>query len=176
MKVKRGSLVAVVGTVGAGKSSLLSAILGELEQKSGNIRLRGSVAYTAQQVKSLLQIFQDFYHRIHSYLGMHNYTDFTPLKNIYNQFIVWFQAWIQNCTVKENIVFHLPLDEQRYQQSIEACALKPDLEILPAGVVFDDLSFIIKAFSVFVIVCFKHLKTRFPFLVALFAIKSIYFR
>jgi ATPase subunit of ABC transporter with duplicated ATPase domains len=46
--------VAVVGTVGAGKSSLLSAILGELEQKSGHIRLRGSVAYTAQQVRLLL--------------------------------------------------------------------------------------------------------------------------
>ena len=50
LKVKRGSLVAVVGTVGAGKSSLLSAILGELEQKSGHVHLRGSVAYTAQQV------------------------------------------------------------------------------------------------------------------------------
>ncbi len=39
-----------MGTVGAGKSSLLSAILGELEQNVGKVRVRGSVAYTAQQV------------------------------------------------------------------------------------------------------------------------------
>jgi ABC-type Mn2+/Zn2+ transport system ATPase subunit len=50
LSVVKGSLVAVVGTVGAGKSSLLSAILGELEQVSGHVRVRGSLAYTAQQV------------------------------------------------------------------------------------------------------------------------------
>ena len=59
LNVKRGSLVAVVGTVGAGKSSLLSAILGELEQKSGHVHLRGSVAYTAQQVNPLFLFFCD---------------------------------------------------------------------------------------------------------------------
>jgi ABC-type Mn2+/Zn2+ transport system ATPase subunit len=53
LTVAKGSLVAIVGTVGAGKSSLLAAILGELEQKSGHVRIRGSVAYTAQQVNSI---------------------------------------------------------------------------------------------------------------------------
>jgi ATP-binding cassette, subfamily C (CFTR/MRP), member 1 len=43
------------------------------------------------------------------------------------------QAWIQNMTLKENILFGMPLDERRYQQVIEACALKPDLEMLPGG-------------------------------------------
>lgn len=42
--------MAVVGTVGVGKSSLLSAILGELGQKAGKVRVKGSIAYTAQQV------------------------------------------------------------------------------------------------------------------------------
>jgi ABC-type Mn2+/Zn2+ transport system ATPase subunit len=51
LSVIKGSLVAVVGTVGAGKSSLLSAVLGELEQVNGHVRVRGSLAYTAQQVK-----------------------------------------------------------------------------------------------------------------------------
>ena len=50
LNVTKGSLVAVVGTVGAGKSSLLSALLGELEQKSGIVNVDGSVAFTAQQV------------------------------------------------------------------------------------------------------------------------------
>lgn len=89
--VNSGSLVAVVGTVGAGKSSLMSAILGELEQKSGHVRVKGSIAYTSQQ------------------------------------------AWIQNATVKNNILFHLPYDEKKYDQVLEACALKADLDILPGG-------------------------------------------
>lgn len=43
------------------------------------------------------------------------------------------QAWIQNATLKDNILFGSELDEARYQQVIKACALLPDLELLPAG-------------------------------------------
>uniref|UniRef100_A0A663DU65 ATP binding cassette subfamily C member 2 n=1 Tax=Aquila chrysaetos chrysaetos TaxID=223781 RepID=A0A663DU65_AQUCH len=43
------------------------------------------------------------------------------------------QAWIQNATLKDNILFGSELDEARYQQVIRACALLPDLELLPAG-------------------------------------------
>uniref|UniRef100_A0A8C6JAL6 Canalicular multispecific organic anion transporter 1 n=1 Tax=Melopsittacus undulatus TaxID=13146 RepID=A0A8C6JAL6_MELUD len=43
------------------------------------------------------------------------------------------QAWIQNATLKDNILFGSELDETRYQQVIKACALLPDLELLPAG-------------------------------------------
>lgn len=43
------------------------------------------------------------------------------------------QAWIQNSTFKENIVFGQELRETWYHSVVEACALKPDLEILPAG-------------------------------------------
>jgi ATP-binding cassette subfamily C (CFTR/MRP) protein 1 len=45
----------------------------------------------------------------------------------------FFQAWIQNATVKDNILFHLPYDVDSYNKSIEACALKADLDILPGG-------------------------------------------
>lgn len=41
------------------------------------------------------------------------------------------QAWIQNATLKDNILFGSPLDETRYQQVLEACALLPDLQLLP---------------------------------------------
>lgn len=40
VKVKNGSLVAVVGPVGSGKSSLLSAVLGEMEKKSGDVTVK----------------------------------------------------------------------------------------------------------------------------------------
>ncbi|OBA23065.1 hypothetical protein METBIDRAFT_9382 [Metschnikowia bicuspidata var. bicuspidata NRRL YB-4993] len=41
--------------------------------------------------------------------------------------------WIQNTTVKENILFGSPLDEKRYQDVVYACSLESDLKILPAG-------------------------------------------
>ncbi|XP_031720536.1 multidrug resistance-associated protein 1 isoform X1 [Anarrhichthys ocellatus] len=89
--VPRGSLVAVVGHVGSGKSSLLSAMLGETEKRSGHVTVKGSVAYVPQQ------------------------------------------AWIQNATVQDNILFGCEKLKTWYHRVLEACALLPDLEILPAG-------------------------------------------
>lgn len=40
------------------------------------------------------------------------------------------QAWIQNATVRDNILFGSPYDEDKYNRVIEACALKQDLEML----------------------------------------------
>merc|ERR1712129_226269 len=43
------------------------------------------------------------------------------------------QAWIQNMTVRDNILFGSEYNAAKYQQVVEACALLSDLEILPAG-------------------------------------------
>ncbi|XP_070326118.1 ATP-binding cassette sub-family C member 2 isoform X1 [Odocoileus virginianus] len=91
LDIMPGQLVAVVGTVGSGKSSLMAAMLGEMENVHGHITVKGSVAYVPQQ------------------------------------------SWIQNGTIKENILFGSELDEKKYQQVLEACALLPDLEVLPGG-------------------------------------------
>ncbi|XP_054698313.1 multidrug resistance-associated protein 1 isoform X6 [Grus americana] len=89
--VPEGSLVAVVGQVGCGKSSLLSALLGEMDKKDGYVVVKGSVAYVPQQ------------------------------------------AWVQNATLEDNIIFGKEMNESRYKRVIEACALLPDIEILPTG-------------------------------------------
>uniref|UniRef100_A0A8B9CTD7 Multidrug resistance-associated protein 1 n=1 Tax=Anser brachyrhynchus TaxID=132585 RepID=A0A8B9CTD7_9AVES len=89
--VPEGSLIAVVGQVGCGKSSLLSALLGEMDKKEGYVVVKGSVAYVPQQ------------------------------------------AWVQNATLKDNIIFGREMNESRYKRVIEACALLPDIEILPTG-------------------------------------------
>ncbi|XP_050173260.1 multidrug resistance-associated protein 1 [Myiozetetes cayanensis] len=89
--VPEGSLVAVVGQVGCGKSSLLSALLGEMDKKEGYVVVKGSVAYVPQQ------------------------------------------AWVQNATLEDNIIFGREMNESRYKRVIEACALLPDIEILPSG-------------------------------------------
>uniref|UniRef100_A0A3B3ZX39 ABC-type glutathione-S-conjugate transporter n=1 Tax=Periophthalmus magnuspinnatus TaxID=409849 RepID=A0A3B3ZX39_9GOBI len=91
VRVPRGSLVAVVGNVGSGKSSLLSAMLGETEKRNGSVTVKGSVAYVPQQ------------------------------------------AWIQNATVQDNITFGREKLKTWYNRVLEACALLPDLDILPAG-------------------------------------------
>jgi ABC-type Mn2+/Zn2+ transport system ATPase subunit len=49
--IELGELVAIVGEVGSGKSSLLSALLGEVKKLSGHVFVNGSVAYVSQQGK-----------------------------------------------------------------------------------------------------------------------------
>jgi ATP-binding cassette subfamily C (CFTR/MRP) protein 1 len=48
LKVKRGMKVAICGTVGSGKSSLLSCILGEIQKISGTVKISGTKAYVPQ--------------------------------------------------------------------------------------------------------------------------------
>ncbi|XP_056294942.1 ATP-binding cassette sub-family C member 5 isoform X1 [Pseudoliparis swirei] len=48
-RIKRGSLVGICGGVGSGKSSLLSALLGQMTLLEGNVAVRGGFAYVAQQ-------------------------------------------------------------------------------------------------------------------------------
>ncbi|CRL02706.1 CLUMA_CG015844, isoform A [Clunio marinus] len=91
MKVKKGNLTAIVGSVGCGKTSLVSALLGEMEKLNGNINVDGRTAYVPQQ------------------------------------------AWIQNSTLRDNILFGRPYDKNFYDKVVEACALVPDLAMLPAG-------------------------------------------
>ncbi|XP_064490303.1 multidrug resistance-associated protein 1-like isoform X2 [Ornithodoros turicata] len=91
LTVPKGSLVAIVGKVGSGKSSLISAILGDMERRHGTINTQGSVAYVAQQ------------------------------------------AWIQNATVRDNILFQKEMDSDRYNATVEQCALQSDLAVLPGG-------------------------------------------
>lgn len=91
LQVKKGHIAAVVGPVGCGKSSLISAVLGEMDKLKGSVNTDGSMAYVSQQ------------------------------------------AWIQNATLKNNILFGKPLDKAFYEKVIEACALTQDIKMLPGG-------------------------------------------
>ena len=49
---------------------------------------------------------------------------------------VWLvqqNPWIQNKTIRDNILFGLPLHKERYNRTIETCQLADDLEILKGG-------------------------------------------
>ena len=43
------------------------------------------------------------------------------------------QAWMQNASVKDNVLFGKQMDNIFYNDVIDACALKSDLKILPGG-------------------------------------------
>ena len=48
MAIPRGQLVAIVGAVGSGKSSLLQGLIGEMKKTAGSVVFGGSVAYCPQ--------------------------------------------------------------------------------------------------------------------------------
>ncbi|KAH7865402.1 hypothetical protein Vadar_006149 [Vaccinium darrowii] len=48
LEVQRGQKIAICGPVGAGKSSVLYAMLGEIPRSSGSVTLFGSIAYVSQ--------------------------------------------------------------------------------------------------------------------------------
>lgn len=68
MYVPRGSLVAVVGRVGSGKSSLLQGLIGEMRTIQGDLSFGGRVAYCPQapwiQNASLVRSLLPFNHKL----------------------------------------------------------------------------------------------------------------
>lgn len=87
----RNELIAVIGSVGSGKSSLLAALAGDMRKTSGEVTMGADRAFCPQY------------------------------------------AWIQNATVRENILFGKEYNKSWYSKVIDACALGPDLDMLPDG-------------------------------------------
>ena len=89
-EVKPGELVAIVGEVGCGKSSLLQAIINDLillnPKECDGVHINGKVGYAAQI------------------------------------------PWIQNDTIRNNILFSKPFDEEKYNNVLSLCQLNEDLE------------------------------------------------
>ncbi|KAI8853864.1 P-loop containing nucleoside triphosphate hydrolase protein [Chytridium lagenaria] len=49
LSIPRGSLIAIIGTVGSGKSSFLQALVGEMKRTHGEVIVRGSLGWCPQQ-------------------------------------------------------------------------------------------------------------------------------
>lgn len=48
-EIEKGKMYAVIGMVGSGKSSFLSAILGEIDVARGHVKVNGSLSYAGQE-------------------------------------------------------------------------------------------------------------------------------
>lgn len=42
------------------------------------------------------------------------------------------QAWIQNATLKDNVLFGLPFNAPKYEDAVKTCCLNADIDVLPA--------------------------------------------
>ncbi|KAI0827335.1 multidrug resistance-associated ABC transporter [Trametes gibbosa] len=98
-----GELTVVTGPTASGKTALLMALLGELTTLSGHIVMSKNTSKV--DAHGLAQAI--------------SYAAQSP--------------WLRHQSIKDNILFGYPWDEERYNAVVECCALGPDLEILEDG-------------------------------------------
>lgn len=91
LSLGRKELIAIVGSVGSGKTSFLSALASEMRQTSGVYEFCDHRAFCAQH------------------------------------------GWIQNASIRDNVIFGKSFDPDFYARVVRACALLPDFETLPDG-------------------------------------------
>lgn len=108
----QGELSVISGKTGTGKSLMLAAILGEVDVLGGNIYV--------PKVPSLNERHDSKANRSNWIIpGSISYVAQIP--------------WIENASIRDNILFGLPFDEDRYNTTVSVCALKKDLEMLSDG-------------------------------------------
>ncbi|XP_042578702.1 ATP-binding cassette sub-family C member 9 isoform X5 [Cyprinus carpio] len=107
IRIPTGQLTMIVGQVGCGKSSLLLAMLGEMQTISGKV----------------------YWSNGHDTGQSHEERS----KNRYSVAYAAQKSWLLNATVEENITFGSPFNKQRYKAVIDTCSLQPDIDLLPFG-------------------------------------------
>ncbi|KAF9459383.1 multidrug resistance-associated ABC transporter [Collybia nuda] len=99
-----GELSLITGPTASGKTALLMALLGEMTLLPG-----GKI------IMSKNPSDVDQYGLMHSI----SYAAQSP--------------WLRHQSIKDNILFGYPYDDERYKEVIECCALRPDLDVLEDG-------------------------------------------
>ncbi|KAJ7916824.1 multidrug resistance-associated ABC transporter [Mycena leptocephala] len=114
LKFPPGELSLICGKLGSGKTLLLLALLGEADVLSGQMMCPRSPADSIASFANSRPTKEDWV--------IHGICAYVPQA-----------AWLQNASIKDNILFNLPYDEERYKLTLEVCALVSDLEILEDG-------------------------------------------
>jgi len=107
-----GELSVISGKTGTGKTLMLAAILGEVDMLGGTLYVPISPPLSDR----------------HDHKA--NKDNWIIPKAI--AYVAQI-PWIENASIKDNITFGLPYDEERYRKTVEVCALTKDLEMLTDG-------------------------------------------
>ena len=109
-------LSVISGKTGSGKSLMLAAILGEVDKISGTISVPKTPPVSERHDNKA-----------------------TKGNWIIDSGIAFVAQipWIENATIKDNILFGLPFDTGRYKKVLSVCALEKDLEMFPDGELTD---------------------------------------
>lgn len=113
LRFPRSELSLICGRLGSGKSLLLHGLLGEADLLVGSLTCP----------RSLPDLMADFPKEVNDEEWL------IPTMVGY----VPQQAWLQNASIRDNIVFSSPWNPKRYREVLEACSLLSDLEILEDG-------------------------------------------
>ncbi|KAK0452263.1 P-loop containing nucleoside triphosphate hydrolase protein [Armillaria borealis] len=108
-----GELSLICGKLGSGKTLLLHALLGEADILAGQMLCPRSPPDAIASFKTILPREEWVIQGICAYVPQ--------------------AAWLRNASIKDNILFNLPFDAERYRKTLEVCALTTDLEILEDG-------------------------------------------
>ena len=106
----------ISGKTGSGKSLFLASILGEADLLAGHVKVPRAPSSEER-----------FDYRA-------NKSDWVIDSAI--AFVAQI-PWIENATIKDNILFGLPYDSGRYKKVLNCCALEKDLGLLPDGELTD---------------------------------------
>ncbi|MBZ3869802.1 ATP-binding cassette sub-family C member 9 [Sciurus carolinensis] len=118
IRIPTGQLTMIVGQVGCGKSSLLLAILGEMQTLDGKV-------HWSNYAK--IVVLDPFINPVFCFLFPFS------SRNRYSVAYAAQKPWLLNATVEENITFGSPFNKQRYKAVTDACSLQPDIDLLPFG-------------------------------------------
>ncbi|KAJ2182322.1 hypothetical protein GGF45_000941 [Coemansia sp. RSA 551] len=120
LRFPTGGMSIIVGSTGAGKSSLLSALIGEMSLTQGHINLP-----TVDPRVLDAQLQNGKYREVIELASLG--TVMTDVAYVSQE------AWLRNATIRENILFGEVYDADRYEEVLRVCALKPDLRLMAAG-------------------------------------------
>ncbi|KAL9545898.1 hypothetical protein MBANPS3_006918 [Mucor bainieri] len=116
----------ICGGTGAGKTLLMLSLLGETEVKHGTVHCpRSAIPSSLDDATAITSIRLSEQDRDHT----------VPPNWILQDAVAYVAqtAWLQNASIKDNILFGLPFVKKRYQATLAACALVKDLSYLEDG-------------------------------------------
>lgn len=118
LNIEKGEFICIIGEIGSGKSSLINALMADL------IYMSNETVKDLEDKEVDRETLQEIFDKskkqgVIKFSGSVSYVQQVP--------------WIQNMTLRDNILFGSELDEDKYNRTIEQCQLVQDFAQLEGG-------------------------------------------